>query len=218
MGRMCRKPKKLQITKQKNKKTKTKMINILILLSKNNFFEDNIYLCGGIILGCTLLYLIKSNYTVIHIKNKEAFTNQEIEAIINENAVTVINNEKIDAITDNDFDTDVNSISTYDNGSLFDSATSSDFYDIISDPDIAWIPSSVTNWYSSEPFIMPDVDFNVCSIEELKLFELSSIFSREMEEHSISEEDLIGLIKRFPKKDLTTNWINDLILKLIEQV
>jgi len=65
---------------------------------------------------------------------------------------------------------------------------------------------------------MPDVDFNVCSIEELKLFELSSIFSREMEEHSISEEDLIGLIKRFPKKDLTTNWINDLILKLIEQV
>jgi len=71
---------------------------------------------------------------------------------------------------------------------------------------------------SSEPFIMPDVDFNVCSIEELKLFELSSIFSREMEEHSISEEDLIGLIKRFPKKDLTTNWINDLILKLIEQV
>ena len=131
---------------------------------------------------------------------------------------SVINNEKIDAITDNDFDTDVNSISTYDNGSLFDSATSSDFYDIISDPDIAWIPSSVTNWYSSEPFIMPDVDFNVCSIEELKLFELSSIFSREMEEHSISEEDLIGLIKRFPKKDLTTNWINDLILKLIEQV
>jgi len=29
-------------------------------------------------------------------------------------------------------------------------------------------------------FIMPDVDFNVCPIQELKLFEFCSLFEKEM--------------------------------------
>jgi hypothetical protein len=52
---------------------------------------------------------------------------------------------------------------------------------------------------------MPDVDFNVCPIEELKLFELSSIFQRELAEKSLSEEDLMELISLFSKEDLATN-------------
>jgi hypothetical protein len=180
-----------------------------ILFSNNNFLEYNleynILFWGGIILGCTLLYLIKSNYTVIPIKNKEALTNQEIEEIINENAdaLTVISNENIDAITDNDFDTDVSTLSTYDNESLFDSATSSDWEDLLREVDISVLP--YVKCSNSEPFIMPDVDFNVCSIEELKLFEISSIFSKEIAEHSVSEEDLMELISIFSKEDLATN-------------
>jgi hypothetical protein len=114
----------------------------------------------------------------------------------------MINNENIDAIIDNDSDTD--SQSTYDNESLFDSASSSDFDDIIQDPDIYYLPY-MENIYSSEEFIMPDVDFNVCPIEELKLFEISSLYSRKMAEHSISEEDLMELLSFFNKKELATN-------------
>jgi hypothetical protein len=52
---------------------------------------------------------------------------------------------------------------------------------------------------------MPDVDFNVCSIEELKAFEISSLFSKQLAAKSISEEDLMGIISVFSKKDLATN-------------
>jgi hypothetical protein len=171
-------------------------------LLNNNLFDYTILIGCGIILGCSLFYLIRSNYTVIPSNNTEALTNQEIEGIINENAVTMINNENIDAIIDNDSDTD--SQSTYDNESLFDSASSSDFDDIIQDPDIYYLPY-MENIYSSEEFIMPDVDFNVCPIEELKLFEISSLYSRKMAEHSISEEDLMELLSFFNKKELATN-------------
>jgi hypothetical protein len=59
--------------------------------------------------------------------------------------------------------------------------------------------------YNSEKFIMPDVDFNVCPIEELKLFELVSLYSRELSEHAVSTEDLMELICLFSKADLATN-------------
>lgn len=52
---------------------------------------------------------------------------------------------------------------------------------------------------------MPDVDFNVCPIEELKLFELVSLYSRELSEHAVSTEDLMELICLFSKADLATN-------------
>jgi hypothetical protein len=184
------------------------------LLSNNNLFDYNILIGCGFILGCSLLYLIRSNYTDILYKNKEALTNQEIEAIINENAVTIINNENIDAIIDNDSDADVDYQSTFDNESLFDSASSSDFENILEDSDTFMAPF-VESMCGSDKFIMPDVDFNVCPIEELKLFELCSLYSREMAEHSISEADLMEMISMFNKEDLATNWINDLILVFI---
>jgi hypothetical protein len=63
----------------------------------------------------------------------------------------------------------------------------------------------VKSIYNSEKFIMPDVDFNICPIEELKLFELSSIFFRELAEHMVSEEDLMEIICLFSKAELATN-------------
>jgi hypothetical protein len=184
------------------------------LLSNNNLFDYNILIGCGFILGCSLLYLIRSNYTAILYKNKEALTNQEIEAIINENAVTITNNENIDAIidSDSDSDTDVDYQSTFDSESSSDS--SSDFENILNDPDLYFLPY-VESLFSSEKFIMPDVDFNVCPIEELKLYEFCSLFSREMAEHSVTEEELMELISIFSKEQLATNWINDLILAII---
>jgi hypothetical protein len=41
---------------------------------------------------------------------------------------------------------------------------------------------------------MPNVDFDVCPIEELKLFEFTSLFYREMAEHHISEADVMEFI------------------------
>jgi hypothetical protein len=179
-------------------------------LSNENFSDPTMIIaCACVfILSCTLIYIIKSNYTAIPSKNMEAITNQEIETINTENAVTNINNQNIDAIIDNDSetDTDMDSQSTFDNESLLDSATSSDFESIFEDPDIYFLPlEAAKKIYNSEKFIMPDVDFNICPIEELKLFELSSIFFRELAEHSISSEDLMEIICLFSKADLATN-------------
>lgn len=180
------------------------MINTLLL--NNNLFDYPIFITCGIIFSCTLYYIIRSNYTAIPSKNMEVLTNQE--AIVNENAVTKINNKNIDAIIDNDSetDTDVDSQSTFDNESLLDRATFSDFDEIINDPDLYFLPpkagKSISN---SGEFIMPDVDFNVCPIEELKLFEISSLYSKELAAHSISEEQLMEIICLFNQTDLATN-------------
>jgi hypothetical protein len=37
-----------------------------------------------------------------------------------------------------------------------------------------------------------------------------------MVEHSISEEEMMELICFFSERDLATNWINDLLLAIIE--
>jgi hypothetical protein len=54
-------------------------------------------------------------------------------------------------------------------------------------------------------FIMPDVDFNVCPIEELKLFEFCSLYGTEMAEHSVSEEEMMEVIGLFSESELATN-------------
>lgn len=201
------------------------MTNFLnTLLSNNNSFDYSIIISGGIILSCTLFYIIRSKYTAIPSKNTNALTNQETEAIVNknavttpeteaivnENAVTKIDNKNIDAIIDNDSDTDtdtdVDTQSTSDNESLLDSATSSDFENMLEDAEVFFTPESILeHLHNTEKFIMPDVDFNVCPIEELKLFELCSIFSKELAEHDVSVEELIELISLFSKADLATN-------------
>jgi hypothetical protein len=52
---------------------------------------------------------------------------------------------------------------------------------------------------------MPNVDFDVCPIEELKLFEFNSLYSKEIEEHGVTEEDIIDFIYSFSKEELATN-------------
>jgi hypothetical protein len=174
------------------------------LLSNNTLSDYNILIGCGVILGCSLFYLIRSNYIANLPTNTEALTNEELEAIVNENAVTKINNENIDAIIDNDSDTDVDSQSISDLDSFIDRASLSDFDPIVLDPDLYVLPF-VESIYSSKKFIMPDVDFNVCPIEELKLFEFCSLYSREMVEHSVSKEDLMGIISLFKIEELATN-------------
>lgn len=105
-------------------------------------------------------------------------------------------NENIDVIIDSDSDTDTevesDIQSTSDNESILD-------LDII-DLDL---------------FFMPNVDFDVCSIYELKFFEISSIFYREIAEKMITDEELIELISYFTKAELATNWINDYLHHII---
>lgn len=151
----------------------------------------------GLILCFSVLYLIRSNNT----------TN-----IDNQN----INNQNIDTIIDNNSETDTDVDTQFDNESLSDSATSSVWEGILEDPEVFFLPSSILKIINDKKeFIMPDVDFNVCPIEELKLFELCSLFSRELAEHAVSEEELMELICLFSKADLATNWVNDVILFII---
>ena len=145
------------------------------LLFDNNLTYYTVLIASGIILGCCLCYLFNSNQTAILNPNIEAFTNEEIEAIVNENAVTITNSENIEAIIDSESDTDVES----DYQMYFDSDSTSDTESILNDPDI---------------FFMPNVDFDVCPIEELKFFEFSSLYSREIIEHSITDEDIMEFI------------------------
>nr|YP_009487181.1 hypothetical protein [Russula compacta]AWB36083.1 hypothetical protein [Russula compacta] len=179
------------------------------LISNNNLFDYGIYIGCGLILSYSVYYLIRSNYIANLPNNRKVLTNQEIETINNENMVSNSNIE--DFITDSDFDTE----SDYENISAYDSASSADFYEIINDPDFFFMPSFVSKFKHVE-FIMPDVDFNICPIEELKLFEFCSLYSTEMAEHSVTQEEMMELICLFSEKDLATNWINDLLLTIIE--
>jgi hypothetical protein len=166
------------------------------LLFDNNLTDYGILIGCGIILGCSLFYLIRNNQTIFNSNNVEALTNEEIEGIVNENAVTIINNENIDAIidSDSDSDTDVESYyqSTSDDESILD-----------------------VNFNELDLFFMPDVDFDVCSLQELKIFEISSMFSKEIEAKGITDEQLTDLIYSFTDIELLTNSINDLILLII---
>jgi hypothetical protein len=120
-----------------------------------------------------------------------------MEAIINGNALTIINNENIDAIIDSDSDTDA----TADYQTTSDSEGTLDF-----------------DYTDLDLFFMPNVDFDVCSIQELKFFEISSIFYREIAENSVTDEELMELIGSFTDIELATNSINDLILLVISHM
>ena len=190
--------------KQTNK-TKNKMNPINYnLLTEDQLTDVNILIACGLILGCTLIYLISSHYATIPIptKNVEAFTTEEIDAIVNENSVTIANDDNLQyaIIEDSDFDTDV----TSDYQSPSDNESTSD------DDSILGVDTT-----DLDLFYMPDVDFNVCSIQELKLFEINSIFYREIAANSVTDEELTQLIYWFSDQQLATNWVNDFILHII---
>jgi hypothetical protein len=147
----------------------------------------------GIILGCSfsLYKLIKSNYTASHSTNIPGLTNEEIEAIIKENALTIF-----DSDSDSDYDSD------HDTEALFDYDSTSDT-ESISDIDI------------SDLFFMPNVDLKVCSIQELKFFEISSIYAEEIAANNVTDEELIQLIDYLKEDELFTNKVNSFIYHII---
>ena len=171
------------------------------LFYDNNLTDYGILIGCGLILGCSLYYLIWSNYTPIPSENIEALTNEELETIMNENIEPISNTNIDNYITDSDFETD--STSDY-QSTLFDSDSdsdsSSDFENILNDLDL---------------FFMPDVDFNIISIEELKFFEFTSLYSRQIIEHSISDAEIMEFLSWFTPEQLATNWINDVFVYLI---
>jgi hypothetical protein len=59
---------------------------------------------------------------------------------------------------------------------------------------------------------MPNVDFDVCSLQELKFFEISSIYYREIAANSVTDEELMQLICYLSEKELLTNKVNSFIL------
>jgi hypothetical protein len=179
------------------------------LLLNNNLFGYGIIIGCGLTLGCSVYYLIISNNIANIPNNTEALTNQEIKTIKNENMVPNSNIE--DIITDSDTETDIAS----DNISEYESFGADDFDEIINNPDLYFLPHFESKFKNVE-FIMPDVDFNVCPIEELKLYEFCSLFGKEMAEHSVTEEEMMELISLFSEKELATNWINDLLLAIID--
>lgn len=156
------------------------------LLTNNNFFDYGILIGCALILGCSLYYLSTNN-----INNNTAIPSNNIEAII-------------DSDSDSD-STDSQSIS--DNESLFDSASSSDFEGILNNTDIMdlYFIQKFRIKYSQDVFVMPDVDLNVCPIEELKLFEFCSLYSKQILEKSITELEVMEFICSFSKEDLATN-------------
>ena len=156
-----------------------------------NFLFDNnlnfyyILLGSGIILSCSLYYLIKKNNTENLNINTETKNNEDI---------TVISNEIKDAITDSDSESDAIS----DSQSSIDSQSN--------------IEIDTTEL---DLFFMPNVDTNVVSIHELKHFEISSLYRKEIEASYITDKELEDIISIFSVEDLCTNDINESILMII---
>jgi hypothetical protein len=172
-------------------------------MENNLLFENNLNLYiiligSGLIITYSLYHLILTNYAAIPSKNMEPFTNEEIEAIFNENATRISNENIDDYLTDSDSETDVGSD-----------------YESISDDESVWSDIDLDDL---DLFFMPNVDFYVCSIQELKIFEISSIYYREIAEKLVTDEELMQLIYYFSEDDLVTNWINNYILFVISNL
>ena len=135
-------------------------------------------------------------------QNVQAITNGHMQAIANENTTNVLNIIFIDE-TVNDFEVDSgygsgnSSINGSDNSSINESDNSS-----VHGSDNSSINGSDTDsnyqveFIINDPsrFIMPDVDFNVCSIHECREFEFKSLYAKELEEHNISDEQLTEIV------------------------
>jgi hypothetical protein len=155
------------------------------LLTDNDLNFYYILIASGIILSCSLYYLLKKNNTENLNRNTETINNEDM---------TTISNEILDAITDSDFESDMAS----DYQTPFDSQST-----------IEIDPTEL------DLFFMPNVDIDQFSIHELKHFEICSLYSEEMEAYHITDEELENIIGIFSVEDLCTNDINDSILLII---
>ncbi len=188
------------------------------IICNNDFSYYGILIGCGVFLTCSLFYYIRSNYpanpnpnpltdkeieaVILEVENLTDFTPEEMEEILNGNTntnVAAFSSENIENyITDSDYETDTTS--EYQTSFHSDSDSTADFESILNDPDL---------------FFMPNVDFDVCPIEELKFFEFNSLYKREIIEHGITDDDIREFISWYSKEDLATNWINDVFLYII---
>jgi hypothetical protein len=193
------------------------MIKIILhLISNENLSrEEAILICFGLFISYSIFFWIKISCfdtPIKHLTNEdmeaiealmnedmEHFIDEDIEAIMNENIVSVSNANIEDFITDSDSSTELET----DYQSTFDSESSSDTESILNDPNL---------------YFMPNVDFDVCPIEELKFFEFSSLYAREIAEHYITDEDIREFISWWSKEELATNWINEFFVMTISLI
>lgn len=155
------------------------------LIFDNNFNFYYILIGSGFILSCSLYYLFKNN----NIENLNI--NTEIK---NNEDIPHISNEIIDAITDSDFESD----NASDYLSPFDCESNIEIY--TDELDL---------------FFMPNIDPNICSIHELKHFEICSLYREELEASYVTDEELEEILGIFSVEDLCTNDINESILLII---
>lgn len=147
-------------------------------------------------------------------QNVQAIPNGQMEATANENALNVLNIIFIDE-TNNDFEEDSgygtgnSSVNGSDNSSVNGSDNGSDNS---SNYQVEFVINDPT------PFVMPDVDLNVCPIHELRVFEFQSLYARQLEEHSISEEQLTEIVSWFTEEQLATNMVNEVFLDVISRL
>ena len=167
-------------------------------------------------------------------QNVQAITNGHMQAIANENTTNVLNIIFIDE-TVNDFEVDSgygsgnSSINGSDNSSINESDNSSvhgSDNSSINGSDNSNVNGSDTDsnyqveFIINDPsrFIMPDVDFNVCSIHECREFEFKSLYAKELEEHNISDEQLTEIVSWFTAEQLATNMVNDVFIDVITRL
>ena len=155
------------------------------LIFDNDLNFYYILIGSGIILSCSLYYLFKNNNTKNLNINTETKNNEDIPQI---------SNDIIDYISDSDFESD--NVSEY--LSPFDCERNAEVY--MDELDL---------------FFMPNVDTDVCSIHELKHFEICSLYREEMEASYVTEEELENILSIFSPEDLCTNDINESILLII---
>jgi hypothetical protein len=175
-------------------------MNFNELILDNNLTDYGMLIGCGIIFSFSLYYLIKGNYITTPSKNIEGITNEEIGTIISDNMVPISEANVDSFITDSDSETDVES----DHDTIFNSDSDSDsasgFEDILNDPNIS---------------MLPFVDFDVCSIQELKFFEYTSLYSRQLAEHNISDAEVMEFISWWTNEQLATRFIDVVFLYAI---
>lgn len=175
------------------------------LIFENKISDYGLLIGSILILGCSAYYLYKNNYTAnVNIPNNtEALNNENIQNIQNTHAI-------IDS--DSESSTETLNTSNYND---WESACSSDFHGIL---DNVWIMPPFESQYLSKEAPLPDLDFNICSLYELKLFEFMSLYPNKIAENSLSEEELLEIIKLLNETDLKALWANDAIIGIINHL
>lgn len=189
------------------------------LIIDNNLTDYGFSITWSLILGWSIFFFSTRNT----ITDNEFIAGNNVQTIINNeviagnNVQTTIDNENlagdnVPTIIDNE-NIASDSVPTIINNENIASGSVPTI--INNDPETNVMDDLFNKTKDVDPFIMPDVDLNVCSIQELKHYEISSIFQKELAEKCINDQQLTEIISNFTQEQLLTNAVNDAILVLI---